>query len=99
MEHTRGAAYHLQTQGKIERYHRWLKNVVTLEPYYYPWELEQAIAEWVDYYNHERYHEFLDNVTPADVYAGRRHDIVDQRASIKSRTLSQRKLHHLQLAA
>ena len=98
MEHTRGAAYHPPTQGKIERSQRWLKNVVKLEPYYYPWELEQALAEWVDYYNHARYHESLDKVTPADVYAGRRHDIVDQRAIIKSRTLRQRKLHHLQLA-
>ena len=98
IEHTRGAPYHQQTQGKIERYHRWLKNVVTLEPYYYPWELEQAIAEWVDYYNHERYHESLDNVTPADVYEGWRNDILDQRAIIKSRTMSQRKLHNLQLA-
>ena len=99
MEHTRGAPYHPPTQGKLERYQRWLKNVVTLEPYYSPWELEQALAEWVDYYNHARYHESLDKVTPADVDAGRRHDIVDQRASIKSRTMRQRKLHHLQLAA
>ena len=99
MEHTRGTPYHPQTQGKIERYHRSMKNVVKLEHYYYPWELEKAIAEWVDYYNHERYHESLDNVTPADVYEGRRNDILDQRAIIKSRTMSQRKLHNLQLAA
>jgi putative transposase len=72
MEHTRGALYHPQTQGKIERYHRSMKNVVKLESYYYPRELEQAITEWVEHYNHERYHESLDNVTPADVYEGRR---------------------------
>jgi transposase InsO family protein len=40
MAHTRGAAYHPQTQGKIERYHRTLKNVVTLRNYYLLWELE-----------------------------------------------------------
>ncbi len=67
IEHTRGAPYHPQTQGKIERYHRSMKNVVKLEHYYYPWELEQAISKWVEHYNHERYHESLDNVTPADV--------------------------------
>ena len=61
-------------------------------------ELEKAIAEWVNHYNHERYHESLDNVTPADVYEGRRNDILDQRAIIKSRTLNQRKLHNLRLA-
>ncbi len=59
MEHTRGAPYHPMTQGKIERYHRSMKNVVKLEHYYYPWELEQAIAQWVEHYNHHRYHESL----------------------------------------
>ena len=44
-----------------------MKNVVKLEYYYYPWELEKPIADWVDHYNHERYHESLDNVTPVDV--------------------------------
>ena len=84
IEPTRGAPYHPMTQGKIERYHRSMKNVVKLENDYYPWELEKAIAEWVDHYNHERYHESLDNVTPADVYEGRRNDIQEQRALLKS---------------
>ena len=98
MEHTRGAPYHPQTQGKIERYHRSMKNVVKLENYYYPWELEKAIAEWVAHYNHQRYHESLDNVTPADVYEGRRNDILGQRAIVKMRTLNKRKVHNLRLA-
>ena len=98
MEHTRGAPYHPMTQGKIERYHRSMKNVVKLENYYFPWELEDAIAEWVAHYNHERYHESLDNVTPVDVYNGRRNDILDRRAMIKSRTLTQRKVQNLRLA-
>jgi len=86
------------TQGKIERYHRSMKNVVKLEHYYFPWELENAIAEWVTHYNHERYHESLDNVTPADVYNGRRNDILDRRSMIKARTLTQRKVQNLRLA-
>ena len=45
--HTRGAPYHPITQDKIERYHRSMKNVVKLEHYYGPWELENAIAQWV----------------------------------------------------
>ncbi|WP_370609919.1 IS3 family transposase, partial [Solemya velum gill symbiont] len=95
IKHTRGAPYHPMTQGKIERYHRSMKNVVKLENYYFPWELEKAIGDWVQHYNHERYHESLDNVTPADVYYGRRNDILDQRAIIKSRTMTQRKVHNL----
>ena len=86
------------TQGKIERYHRSMKNVVKLENYYYPWQLGKAIADWVQHYNHERYHESLDNVTPSDVYQGRRDDILDQRAIIKSRTMMRRKVQNLRLA-
>jgi transposase InsO family protein len=47
IEHTRGAPYHPMTQGEIERYHRSMKKVVKLEHYYSPWELKNAIAEWV----------------------------------------------------
>ena len=48
--------------------------------------------------NHERYHESLDNVTPVDVYHGRKEVILDQRAIIKSRTMNQRKVQNLRLA-
>ena len=75
-----------------------MKNVVKLEHYYFPWELEKAIAEWVEHYNREPYHGSLDNVTPADVYYERRNDILNQRAIIKSRTLMKRKVQNLQLA-
>ena len=98
MSHVRGAPYHPQTQGKIERYHRSMKNVVKLENYYYPWQLEKPIAAWVQHYNHERYHESLDNVTPADMYQGHRDDILAQRAIIKSRTMIRRKVQNLRLA-
>ena len=54
-----GRACHPQTQGKIERYHRTMKNVIKLENYYNPTQLESAIALFVDYYNHHLYHESL----------------------------------------
>ena len=91
MSHTRGRPYHPQTQGKIERYHRTMKNVVKLENYYFPWELEAALRDFVAYYNNERYHESLDNVTPADAYFGRRFKIVSERGRIKQRTMEKRK--------
>ena len=83
------------TQGKIERYHRSMKNVVKLEKYYSPWELERAIARFVDDYNHRRLHEALDNVTPADAYAGRRPAILARREQIKRRTFAQRRQENL----
>ena len=91
LDHTRGAPYHPQTQGKIERYHRSMKNVVKLDNYYLPWELERVIAEWVDYYNNRRLHESLDNITPADMYYGRKEEILTQRQATKQKTLQQRK--------
>jgi transposase InsO family protein/transposase-like protein len=95
IQHTRGAPYHPMTQGKIERYHRSLKNVVNLDYYYFPWDLEREIAKFVEYYNHERYHESLDNLTPADVYYGRGRKILDQREVIKRSTLQARKKYNL----
>ncbi len=95
MEHTRGAPYHPQTQGKIERYHRTMKNVVKLDHYYLPRELKAAIGKFVSHYNNDRLHESLDNVTPADVYYGRKEEIVTQRMITKRRTLQQRKRYNL----
>ena len=71
MKHVRGAPYHPQTQGKIERWHQTLKNRILLENYYLPGDLEAQIDVFVSYYNHQRYHESLKNLTPADVYFGR----------------------------
>jgi putative transposase len=75
-----------------------MKNVVKLENYYYLWQLEKAIADWVQHYSHERYHESLDNVTPSDVYQGRSDDILDQSAIIKSHTMMRRKVQNQRLA-
>lgn len=91
MSHIRGKPYHPQTQGKIERWHRSLKNQILLENYYLPGELEERIRRFVDYYNHERYHESLSNLTPADVYYGRGQAILDKREKIKQQTLAMRR--------
>ena len=97
--HTRGRPYHPMTQGKIERYHRSMKNVVRLENHYSPWELERAIARFVTYYNHERLHEALGNVTPDDMYHDRQREIFTRRERIKRLTLQRRKKENLSNAA
>ena len=98
MAHTRGRPYHPMTQGKIERWHRSMKNVVKLQNYYTPEELEQAIAAWVAYYNNQRFHESLDNVTPSDVYFGREKEIIERRNELKERTMALRRQQYYQMA-
>jgi putative transposase len=99
MSHVRGAPYHPQTQGKIERWHQTLKNRILLENYYLPGDLEAQIATFIDHYNHRRYHESLENLTPADVYFGRGPAILLERARIKRNTITQRRLLHQKIAA
>lgn len=95
MGHTRGAAYHPQTQGKIERFHRTMKNVILLNHYFLAEELEAELARFIEYYNYHRVHESLGNVTPADVYLGRREKILSEREEIKRQTLARRKKWNL----
>ena len=99
MSHVRGAPYHPQTQGKIERWHQTLKNRILLEHYFLPGDLEKQIEAFVDHYNHQRYHESLKNLTPADVYFGRGQSILASRERIKKRTIAKRSLHYQQHAA
>ena len=72
-----------------------MKNVVKLEHYRFPWQLETAIREFVAYYNDERYHESLDNTTPSDVYYGRHHEVQTERKRIKQLTMKRRKREYL----
>jgi len=60
----RGAPMHPQTQGKIERWHQTLKNRILLENYFLPGDLERQIEEFVEHYNHQRYHERWNGCRP-----------------------------------
>jgi len=91
IRHIRCKPFHPMTQGKIERYHRSMKNVIMLDNYYSPAELEDQIRLFIAYYNNCRYHESLNNVTPADVFYGRQKEILDQRTRSKSETLQIRR--------
>ncbi|MEA2817678.1 MAG: hypothetical protein QOI93_5492 [Rhodospirillaceae bacterium] len=99
IKHLRGAPYHPMTQGKIERWHQTLKNRILLENYFLPGDLETQIAAFVDDYNHRRYHESIDNLTPADVYFGRGPTILAERERIKRQTIADRRLRHRLQAA
>lgn len=91
MEQVHGRPNHPQTQGKIERYHRTMKNVVKLDNYFAPEELETALEKFVYRYNNERYHESLNNLTPADVYFGRGELILKERERLKQTAITNRR--------
>ena len=89
--HILAAPFHPQTNGKVERYQQSLKREVNQLPYEAPSQLEQAIADFVDYYNYRRYHKALGNVTPADVLYGRREEILECRKEVQIQTINRRK--------
>ena len=91
INHTLLKPYHPMTPGKIERWHRTMKDRILLEHYYLPSELEQRIEEFINHYNTRRYHESLNNLTPEDVWLGRGNDILEQRQKIKTKTMNLRK--------
>jgi transposase InsO family protein len=57
LHHIRARGHHPQTIGKVERWHRTMKDEVTLVVHMSPDELRGAIGEFVHYYNRQRYHE------------------------------------------
>jgi len=72
-----------------------MKNLIKLQHYYLPGELDHALKQFVEHYNNQRYQESLDNLTPADVYYGRDKDILTKREEIKKRTLKRRKQQNM----
>ena len=72
MDHVRGTPYHPQTQGKIERSHRTLKNHILLEDYYLPGDLQLRIDAFTDHHTHQRYHQGLQNLTRPGLLRTRR---------------------------
>ena len=99
MSHVRGAPYHPQTQGKIERLAPDAEESHIAGALLLPGDLEKQIEAFVDHYNHQRYHESLKNLTPADVYFGRGQSILASRERIKKRTIAKRRLHYQRHAA
>ena len=94
MRHIFGAPYHPQTQGKVERFNRTLKEKVNLWVYGTPEDLQAAIDKMVEAYN-DTPHEALKNVCPNDVYAGRQDEVLERRAEIKLETLARRYAYNM----
>lgn len=101
MTHVRISPHYPQSNGKIERWHKTLKNdAVRVTP---PSSLEEArtlVARFVQHYNGERLHSALGYITPNDFLAGRAKEIWtarDQKLEAARETRRQRR--ELQVAA
>jgi transposase InsO family protein len=95
IQHIYCSPYHPQTNGKLERFHETLKARLNLLVFSSPEALQAAMAEFIEFYNHRRYHEGIGNVTPADVYYGRREEILQRRREQKQDTLDRRFQYNL----
>ena len=95
IKHILGTPYHPQGRGKIERFNRRIKDTLCLVVYCSPEELKRAVDEAIPIYNNTP-HESLDNVSPNDVYAGRKEEILKRRAEKKRLTLERRKKYNLE---
>lgn len=96
IRHIFGAPYHPQTQGKVERVNRSLKDQLCLVVYTSPGELEEMIGRVVERYNATP-HGAHQNVSPNDVYDGRKEEILERRKAKKEWTLARRKIVNLEL--
>ena len=99
LRHILSAPYHPQTNGKLERYHRTLKEDVNQVPYDVPGDLDAAVTAFVSYYNFRRYHQALHNVTPADVLHGRRAQILLHSKQVYRTTIEHRRAYNRALRA
>ena len=61
--------------------------------------LSDDLEAFVDHYNHGRYHESLNSVTPSDVYFVRDKTILTGWEKIKKQKIRQRHLQHQKQAA
>jgi putative transposase len=80
MTHVKTSPYYPQSNGKIERWHRILKEEcirpgtpLTLE------DARRIVARFVEHYNNVRLHSAIGYLTPKDKLAGREKEIFDER--------------------
>lgn len=77
MTHVRTSPYYPQSNGKIEAWHKTLKQQTTIRPEQ-PSSLEKVrrvVAEFVERYNRVRLHSAIGYVAPADKLAGKEEEI------------------------
>lgn len=69
IDHIHGRPYHPQTQGKVERWHRTIKTELPVQRWQSLAEVQGALDDFRNTYNHVRPHEALELQRPRDRYA------------------------------
>jgi len=87
IRHILAALFRPQTNRKMERNHKPLKQEINRVHYGFSDELETAFTNFVSYYNLRRYHIALGNTTPANVIEGRRAQILLRRKEVQAQTI------------
>ena len=71
------------------------ENLILLDQYHSPSEMEERTREWVDYYLIHRYHEANDNAMPAHKNFGRDQEILINRSKLKSKPSGRKKINRM----
>src|SRR5262249_46901400 len=97
MTHVKTSPYYPQSNGKIERWHRILKEdcirpgtPLTLE------DARRIVGKFVEHYNTVRLHSALSYITPKDKLEGRQKEILDARDRKLEQARERRKLNRQQ---
>lgn len=76
MDHVRTSPYYPQSNGKIERYHREIKqDCIRAKTFVSLSQAKKAVTEFVDHYNNKRLHAAIGYVAPIDKLNGREDEI------------------------
>lgn len=95
IEHVLARVKHPQTLGKVERYHRTLRQLcLNLNNYYDPIDARRAVKVFVENYNHYRKHKGIGRVTPQQKYVGEDREIIRKRDELRRQIIQERRQQH-----
>ncbi len=91
MDHVRTSPYYPQSNGKIERWHKEMKQVIRAKTLNSFGEANRAVGQFVQTYNAERLHSALGYITPLDYLNGNADRIHKERKDKLERARNARK--------